>query len=85
MSKNRTVVEIHGCVVCAKLFNILVVYTPEGKLLDSTVTTPGGHIVSNEQRPLVICDAHAKDQIKSVHEHAQSIAVKETVNEQEEK
>lgn len=83
MSKNRTVVELHGCVVCAKLFNVLVVYTPEGKLLDCTVTTPGGHIMSSEHRPLVICDAHEKDQIKPVHEHAQSIAVKETVNELE--
>ena len=46
MSENKNVVEIHGCIVCAKLFNLLVVYTPDGKLLDCTVTSPGGHIVS---------------------------------------
>lgn len=59
-SENRTVVEIHGCIVCAKLYNILVVYTPEGKLLDCTVTSPGGHIVPNESHPLVACDSHTK-------------------------
>ena len=44
MSENKNVTEIHGCIVCAKLFNILVVYTSEGKFLDCTVTSPDGHI-----------------------------------------
>jgi hypothetical protein len=63
MSKNKTMVEIHGCIVCAKLFNLLVVYTPEGKLVDCTVTSPGGHIVSDERRPLVACDTHTVEEI----------------------
>ena len=37
-SENKIVDEIHGCIVCAKLFNVLVVYTPQGKLQDYTVT-----------------------------------------------
>jgi hypothetical protein len=44
-SENKNVVEVHGCIVCAKLFDILVVYTPDGGLVDCTVTNPGGHIV----------------------------------------
>jgi|GEM_PF-5840249 len=32
MSENKNVVKIHGCIVCARLFNILVVYAPDGKL-----------------------------------------------------
>jgi hypothetical protein len=40
-SENKTADEIHGCIVCAKLFTILAVYTPEGKLVDGTVTSPG--------------------------------------------
>jgi len=67
MSKNKTVVEIHGCIVCAKLFNILVTYTPEGKLLDRAVTSPGGHIVPDDRRPLAACDTHTAEEIKSAH------------------
>jgi hypothetical protein len=63
MSENKNVVEIHGCIVCAKLFNLLVVYTPQGKFLDCTVTSPGGHIVSDERRPLVACDSHTAVEI----------------------
>jgi hypothetical protein len=71
ISENRTVVEIHGCVVCAKLYNILVVYTTEGKLLDCIVTSPGGHTVPDESRPLVVCDSHTKVKIESAHTRRQ--------------
>ena len=67
MPENNSVVEIHGCIVCAKLFNILVVYTPEGKLLDCTVTSFGGHIVPDEHQPLVACDSHTEEEVKSAH------------------
>jgi hypothetical protein len=64
ISKNKIVTEQHGCVICANLFNVLVVYTPEGKLLDCTVTSPGGHILQNKQRLLVACDIHTAGEIK---------------------
>ena len=83
MSENKNRVEIHGCIVCAKLFNILVVYTSEGKLLDSAVTNPGGHIVQDEQRPLVACDTHTAEEIKSAHKR-QSANVKESNHEKDE-
>jgi hypothetical protein len=82
-SENRTVVEIHGCVVCAKLYNILVVYTPEEKLLDCTVTSPGGHIVPDESRPLVVYDSHTKVEIESATNRRQSSKGKEFGHEQE--
>lgn len=72
-SENKIIDEIHGCIVCAKLFNLLVVYTPEGKLLDCTVTSPGGHIVPDEKRPLVACDTHTADEIESAYKRWQSI------------
>ncbi len=84
MSNNRTVVELHGCIVCAKLFNILVVYTREGKLLDCTVTTSGGNIVPDENRPLVACDTHGKDEIESGYTRVHSIVSNGLVDEQEE-
>ena len=43
MSKNKNEVEIHGCIVCARTFNILAVYTLDGRLVDCIVTSPGGH------------------------------------------
>ena len=45
MSENKTVVEMHGCIVCARIFNILAIYTPDSRLVDCTVTSPGGQAV----------------------------------------
>jgi hypothetical protein len=72
MSENKNVVEIHGCIVCARLFNVLAVYTPEGKLLGCTVTSPGGHIVPDERRILVACDSHATSEIEPAYKRGQS-------------
>jgi len=77
MSENKTVVEIHGCIVCAKLFNVLAVYTPEGKLVDCTVTSSGGHIVSDERHPLVACDSHTTSEIEPAYKRRQSTNDKE--------
>lgn len=66
-TENRNVVEIHGCIVCAKLFNILVVYSPDGQMVDCAVTSPGGHRVKDENRPLVACDTHTEKEIESAY------------------
>jgi hypothetical protein len=71
-SKNKNIGEIHGCIVCAKLFDLLVVYTPGGKLLDCTLTSPGGHIVPDERRPLVACDTHAAEEIETAYKRWRS-------------
>jgi len=65
MSENKNVVEIHGCIVCARLFDILVMYTPAGKLVDSTVISPGGHRVMDERQPLVACNTHTAMEIEA--------------------
>lgn len=83
-SENKKVGEIHGCIVCAKLFNILAVYTPEGRLADSTVTSPGGHIVPDKGRPLIACDTHTEGEIESAYARWRSTKVKDTDHEQEE-
>ena len=77
MSENNPVVEIHGCIVCARLFNVLAVYTPEGKLLDCTVTSPGGHIFPDERRILVVCDSHTTSENETVYKRRQSMNGKE--------
>ena len=83
MSENKNAVEIHGCIVCAKLFNVLAVYTPSGLLVDCTVTSPGGHIVPDERRPLVACDTHTAGEIESAYKKWQSKNGKESEDEQE--
>jgi hypothetical protein len=72
LSDNENVVEIHGCVVCAKIFNVLVVYTPDGKLVDCAVTSPGGHCVPDEEQPLVACDTHKVEEIEAAYKRWQS-------------
>ena len=65
MSNNSNVGEQHGCIVCGKLYNLLVVYSPDGKLVDCAVTSPGGQRVQDPHWPLVACDRHSADEIKN--------------------
>jgi hypothetical protein len=84
MSENDNVVEMHGCIVCARIFNILAVYTPHGRLVGCTVTSPGGQRVLDERQPLVACDTHTTAEIEAAHKRWQSRNAKELDNEQEE-
>jgi hypothetical protein len=59
------VVEQHGCIVCGKVYNMLVVYAPDGRLVDCTVNSPGGRRVEDSTRPLVTCTHHHPDVIKT--------------------
>jgi hypothetical protein len=63
MSNNSDVVEQHGCIVCGKVYNLLVIYDPDGRLVDSTVTSPGGHPVRDAHWPLVACNIHTDSEI----------------------
>jgi hypothetical protein len=83
MSENKNVVEMHGCIVCAKIFNILAVYTQDGRLVDCGVTSPGGHCVPDERRPLVACDTHTTEEIEIAYKKWQSMNAKELDDEQE--
>ncbi len=82
-SENKKTVEIHGCIVCARIFNVLAVYTPDGRLVDCAVTSPGGHCVPDERQPLVACDTHTADESKSAYKRWQSRNGKELDDEQE--
>jgi hypothetical protein len=63
---------MHGCIVCARIFNVLAVYTPEGRLLGCTVTSYGGHIVPDDQQPLVACDSHSAEAIDTAYQRWKS-------------
>lgn len=58
-------------------------YTPDGKLVDCTVTSPGGHCVPNEGQPLIACDTHTAEDIEAAYKRWQSRDSKESDNEQE--
>jgi len=64
MSQNMNRVEQHGCIVCGRVYNLLVVSSPSGKMVGCTVTSPGGIIVSDPLRPLVACSSHSQTEIE---------------------
>jgi len=65
MSDNTNRVEPHGCIVCGKIYNLLVVYTPSGGMVACTVTSPGGHPVPDAVRPLAACNTHSGVEIET--------------------
>ena len=67
MSENINRVEPHGCIVCGRSYDMLVVYSPSGRMVDCTVTSPGGHRVPDPQRPLVACDRHSQQEIQAAY------------------
>jgi hypothetical protein len=85
MSENKNVVEMHGCIVCARIFNTLAVYSPDGRLVDCSVTSPGGHIVPDERQALVACNTHTAEDIEAAYKRWQSRNDKELDDEQEDK
>jgi len=67
MSEDKKAVEIHGCIVCARVFNVLAVYTPDDKLVECAVTSPGGHCLPNKGQVLVACDTHSVEKIEAAY------------------
>ena len=67
LSEKTKIVEMHGCIVCGRVFNLLAVYSPEGGLLNCTLTGTGGHCLPDEKQPLVVCNTHTADQIEVAH------------------
>ena len=82
-SENKNIVERHGCIVCARTFKVLAMYTPDDELLDCVVTSFGGHRVLDEGHLLVACDTHTAEEIETAYQRWQSRNDKESENEQE--
>ncbi len=55
--------EMHGCIVCGKLYQLYVVYDAQGNYIGSRVMSAGGHEVKGAGRPLVACDTHSEADI----------------------
>lgn len=85
MVKKKNVVETHGCIVCARLFNVLAVYSPKGVLVDCTVTSSGGGCVPDLHQPLVACHIHSVEEIESAYKKWLSRNIQEADDEQRDK
>ena len=55
--------EMHGCIVCGRLYNLYVVYDANGNYIGSKVMSAGGHEVKGVGRPLVACDTHSEAEV----------------------
>ena len=68
MPENQTKGEMHGCIVCGKLYQLYVVYDAQGKFIGCKVMTPGGRAVPNQVRPLVACERHSDKEVEAAVE-----------------
>jgi hypothetical protein len=76
MSGNRAKGEMHGCIVCGKLYQLYVVHDSNGNYVGSKVMSAGGREVKDAGRPLVACERHTDEEVER--------AVKRVYGEQEE-
>ncbi|GAB1472391.1 hypothetical protein MASR2M66_32690 [Chloroflexota bacterium] len=68
MSEKQTRSETHGCIVCGKLYQLLVVYEADGRLFDFKVMSTEGKKVPHSERPLVACEKHSEEQVEAAVE-----------------
>jgi hypothetical protein len=68
MAEKHTAGEMHGCIVCGRLYQLYVLYDAHGKFVGSKVMTPGGQSVPDPARPLVACDRHSQAEIEAAVE-----------------
>jgi len=65
MPENHTKGEMHGCVVCGKLYQLYVVYDANDKFVDCKVMSPDGKRVQDAHRPLAACEKHSDAEIEA--------------------
>ena len=63
MSEPSAKGEMHGCIVCGKLYQLYIAYDSNGNYLGSKVMSAGGKEVKGAGRPLVACERHTEDEI----------------------
>ncbi len=68
MKESHTKGEMHGCIVCGKLYQLYVVYDANGKFIDCKVMSAGGRRVPDADRPLVACAHHSEAEVEAAVE-----------------
>ncbi|HLF74160.1 MAG TPA: hypothetical protein VI524_07440 [Anaerolineales bacterium] len=64
MADTKAKGEMHGCIVCGKLYHLIVAYDSNGKYVGSKVMSAGGKEVKGAGRPLVACERHTEEEIE---------------------
>ncbi len=65
MTDKFTKGEMHGCIVCGKLYQLYVVRGAGEIYVDAKVMSEGGRLVRHPDRPLVACVNHSDAQVES--------------------
>ena len=63
MSEPNAKGEMHGCIVCGKLYQLYVVHDSDGNYIGAKVMSAGGKEVKGAGRPLVACETHSDSEI----------------------
>lgn len=74
---NKKVVEMHGCIVCARVFDVLVVFSSDGRLVDYSVNSPDAYCIKEMDHVLVACNSHNKREIDSAIKRWRSRSVED--------
>jgi hypothetical protein len=64
MSEAKAKGEMHGCIVCGKLYQLYVVHGSNGEFIGSKVMSAGGREVKGAGRPLVACEIHSDEDVQ---------------------
>jgi succinate dehydrogenase/fumarate reductase-like Fe-S protein len=64
MPENIAKGEMHGCIVCGKLYQMYVIHDANGKYVGSKVMSAGGKEVKDAKRPLAACEKHTDAEIE---------------------
>ena len=56
--------EMHGCIVCGKLYQLYVAYDADGNYIGGKVMSAGGKVVNDANRPLAACETHTDEDIE---------------------
>ena len=63
MSETKAKGEMHGCIVCGKLYQLYVAHDSKGRYIGSKVMSAGGREVTGAGRPLVACETHSNEEV----------------------
>ena len=56
--------EMHGCIVCGKLYQLYAAYDASGEYIGSKIMSAGGKEIKDAGRPLVACETHTDEEIE---------------------
>ncbi|GAB4398601.1 MAG: hypothetical protein OHK003_21210 [Anaerolineales bacterium] len=65
MTEKHVTTEPHGCIMCGKLYQMLVVRDAQGKFVDAKMMSAGGRVVKYGLRPLAACETHSEESVEA--------------------